>query len=113
MPSTPYVRVPNNSQNTPLMIDGRLYISTGLGTAAALDATTGTVIWFDLPPGQPAPAGEAPIGRDELVSGGGASKRGLAYKLSNAIDPVIHVVHIISTGAASWLHLYQGTWPPL
>jgi quinoprotein glucose dehydrogenase len=79
MRETPYVRVPNNSQNTPLMVDGLLYISTGLGTAAALDPTTGRVAWFDLPPGQTSPAGEPPIGRDELVSGGGAAKRGLAY----------------------------------
>ena len=38
------------AQNTPLMADGRLYISTGLGTIAALDATTGEVVWHDLPP---------------------------------------------------------------
>ncbi len=44
------VRASVASQNTPLMADGRLYISTGLGTVAALDATTGQVIWHDLPP---------------------------------------------------------------
>ena len=38
------------SQNTPLMVDGRLYVSTGLGTVAALDAATGEVLWFDEPP---------------------------------------------------------------
>ena len=38
------------SQNTPLMADGRLYISSALGTVAALDATTGEVLWFDTPP---------------------------------------------------------------
>ena len=38
------------AQNTPLMADGRLYISTGLGTVAALDATNGEVLWFDSPP---------------------------------------------------------------
>ena len=38
------------AQNTPLMVDGRLYISTGLGTVAALDATTGDVLWHDMPP---------------------------------------------------------------
>ena len=38
------------SQNTPLMADGRLYISSGLGTVAALDAETGDVLWFDEPP---------------------------------------------------------------
>ena len=40
------------SQNTPLMADGRLYISSGLGTVAALDAKTGEVLWFDEPPGR-------------------------------------------------------------
>lgn len=38
------------AQNTPLMADGRLYISSGLGTVAALDAQTGDVLWFDTPP---------------------------------------------------------------
>ena len=38
------------SQNTPLMADGRRYISSGLGTVAALDAKTGEVLWFDEPP---------------------------------------------------------------
>lgn len=46
------VRASVASQNTPLMADGRLYISTGLGTVAALDATTGQVVWHDLPPGR-------------------------------------------------------------
>lgn len=35
------------SQNTPLMVDGLLFISTGLGTVAALDARTGQLIWSD------------------------------------------------------------------
>ena len=43
---------PVAAQNTPLMADGRLYISTGLGTVAALDATTGELLWHDLPPGR-------------------------------------------------------------
>ena len=38
------------SQNTPLMADGRLYISSGLGTVAALDAMTGELLWHDEPP---------------------------------------------------------------
>ena len=33
------------SQNTPLMAGGLLYISTGLGSIAALDAATGEVVW--------------------------------------------------------------------
>ena len=38
-------RGPVGSQTTPLMADGRLYFSTGLGTIAALDPTTGEVLW--------------------------------------------------------------------
>ncbi len=45
--------VPSASQNTPLMADGRLYISTGLGHVAALDATTGALLWHDQPPPTP------------------------------------------------------------
>ena len=59
------IRPPAVVQNTPLMADGRLYVSTGLGTVAALDATTGEVVWFD-----PLPEG--------VTSRGGAS-RGVAY----------------------------------
>ena len=40
-------RAPAHSQNTPLMVDGLLYVSTGLGTVAALDATSGEVVWYD------------------------------------------------------------------
>ncbi len=42
-------RGPVGSQSTPLMIGGQLYVSTGLGTVAALDATTGEVVWNDTP----------------------------------------------------------------
>ncbi len=35
------LQAPVAVQNTPLMIGGLLYVSTGLGTVAALDATTG------------------------------------------------------------------------
>jgi quinoprotein glucose dehydrogenase len=44
------MRAPGTSQNTPLMVDGLLYISTALGMVTALDATTGEVVWFDAPP---------------------------------------------------------------
>ena len=43
------LRAPGASQNTPLMANGRLFISTGLGRVTALDATTGEVVWFDAP----------------------------------------------------------------
>ena len=44
------MRAPSASQNTPLMARGLLYISTGLGVVAALDASTGEVVWVDTPP---------------------------------------------------------------
>ncbi len=44
------IRASLAAQNTPLMVDDRLYISTGLGTVASLDAMTGEVLWHDLPP---------------------------------------------------------------
>ena len=47
----PDVRIPSISQNTPLMVDGLMYVSTGLGTVAALDPATGSIVWFDTPPG--------------------------------------------------------------
>jgi quinoprotein glucose dehydrogenase len=59
---------PTNWQNTPLMVDGLLYMSSGVGTVVALDAATGKVVWFDVPPhdeGKPAPRG--------------GSTRGVAY----------------------------------
>ncbi|MEO1995222.1 MAG: PQQ-binding-like beta-propeller repeat protein, partial [Planctomycetaceae bacterium] len=41
------VRGPVAAQNTPLMAGGLLYVSTGLGTVAALDPSTGDVVWND------------------------------------------------------------------
>ena len=43
-------RPSTSSQNTPLMVGGLLYVSTGLGTVAALDVTSGDVVWFDAAP---------------------------------------------------------------
>ena len=42
-------RGPVGSQTTPLMAGGRLYFSTGLGTVAALEPTTGEVLWNSGP----------------------------------------------------------------
>ena len=38
-------RGPVGSQTTPLMVGGLLYFSTGMGTIAALEPTTGEVVW--------------------------------------------------------------------
>jgi quinoprotein glucose dehydrogenase len=55
-----------NYQHTPLMIDGLLYMSSGVGAVVALDPATGKTVWFDtLPPradGQPAQRGGATRG---------------------------------------------------
>ena len=61
------MRAPGASQNTPVMAGGLLYIITGLGMVAALDATTGVVAWYDMPPG-----------RDPVTERGFAT-RGVAY----------------------------------
>ena len=44
------VRGPVAAQNTPLMAGGLLYVSTGLGTVAALEPSTGDVVWNDAVP---------------------------------------------------------------
>ncbi len=57
-------RAPSYYQNTPLMVGGLVYMSTALGTVAALDPGTGDVVWFD----------QLPEGRDR-----GSASRGVAY----------------------------------
>ena len=59
----PDAQVPRDYQHTPLMVGGLLYMSTALGTVAALNATTGDVVWVDPPPQQDA----------------GSASRGVAY----------------------------------
>src|SRR5205085_7876753 len=46
----PEANAPGNWQNTPIMVDGLLYMSSGVGTVVALDPATGKVVWFDVPP---------------------------------------------------------------
>jgi quinoprotein glucose dehydrogenase len=58
------VQVPSNYEHTPLMAGGLLYMSTALGSVAALDPASGKVVWSE----QRAPSTPA----------GGAS-RGVAY----------------------------------
>ena len=62
------MRAASGSQNTPLMAGGLLYITTGLGDVAALDAETGDVVWFD-----PTPA------REGRQTNRGFATRGVAY----------------------------------
>lgn len=67
-PMFPNAVASNNYEHTPLMVDGLLYMSTAVGLVAALDPTTGKVVWYDVPPQQPG----VPLAR-------GASTRGIAY----------------------------------
>ena len=83
----PGAPVPINYSHTPLMVGGMLYMSTGYGTVAALDPSTGEVIWFDPPPPRNADAGRGGRGaipadlasETVAVAGLGQAKRGLAY----------------------------------
>ena len=76
------VRAPSVVQNTPLMARGKLYVSTALGTVAALDAGTGEVVWFD-----PLPEG--------VVRRGGAS-RGVAY-WSDSMSDEARVIAVVGS----------------
>ena len=72
---------PGNYQHTPLMVGGLLYMSTGLGTVAALDPATGSVVWFDPPP----------VEGDGLRRGL-AANRGLAYWTDGTDERIITLV---------------------
>src|SRR5688572_8503798 len=69
--------VPVNYEHTPLMIDGLLYMSTGYGTVAALDAATGVVKWFDSPSPRATPPGGAASASAPPARG--SANRSLAY----------------------------------
>jgi quinoprotein glucose dehydrogenase len=77
----PEARGATNWQNTPLMIDGLLYMSSAAGTVVALDAATGKVVWFDTPPS----------GRTGAPTAAG-STRGVAY-WANGNDSRIFATH--------------------
>ena len=62
----PDAAAPRAYQHTPLKVGGLLYMSTSLGTVAALDPTTGEVVWFDPPPH---------AGRRQRVAGAGLLDR--------------------------------------
>ena len=62
-------RGPVASQNTPLMAGGLLYVSTGWGSIAALDPTTGALVWND----------DEPVFDDPNASQHTRAPRGVAY----------------------------------
>jgi quinoprotein glucose dehydrogenase len=101
-----YRLAPSNYEHTPLMIGGLLYVSTGMGTVAALDAATGKMVWFDPPPASPAPAPPSPTlpafsagagggrGRGGAggEGGGGTATRGVAFWNDGQDGRIIAVV---------------------
>ena len=71
----PDAQAPRAYQHTPLKVGGLLYMSTSLGTVAALDPTSGEVAWFDPPPPQDA----------------GSASRGLAYWTDGKDERIIAI----------------------
>src|SRR3989454_11939064 len=91
---------PTNYQHTPLMVGGLVYMITGYGSVAALDAATGKVVWFDTRPRNlgPLPAGNF-IWHDDptqpglyIITGRGWTSRGVAYWTDGRDARVISVV---------------------
>ena len=76
---------PTNYQNTPLMVGGLLYMSTGMGTVAALNPGTGQVVWLDGPAvgskGSTGSTAEPPS----------AAARGVAYWASGADERILAI----------------------
>ncbi len=74
----PAVRIPppsSNNQTTPLMVDGLVYYSTGIGGVSALNATNGALVWnFD-----PASASDLATSDEAASQTGGGATRGLTY----------------------------------
>ena len=79
---------PRRSQNTPLMAGGLLYISTGLGSVAALDASSGEVVWYDDQAGLESDAIRGRVQRGNAV-------RGVAYWEDEAAAPARRDARVI------------------
>ena len=73
---------PSSTQNTPLKIGNLLYISTGLGVAAALNAATGELVWFDR---------VVPAPTDKRRRTLGSAQRGVAYWRDGSDERIITV----------------------
>ena len=71
----PGTQAPRAYQHTPLKVGGLLYMSTSLGTVAALNPTSGEVVWFDPPPPKDA----------------GSASRGLAYWTDGKDERIIAI----------------------
>ena len=93
-------QTPRASQNTPIMADGRLFISTGLGMVSALDATTGEVLWVGVPAtGSDGNAGDS--GNDDAAPR--FATRGVAYWTDGSDARVLAVIgsRLVALNAAT------------
>src|SRR5207253_2650982 len=86
----PDAPVPYAYTHTPLMAGGLLYMSTGYGTVAALNAATGKLVWFDPPVGIREQSPTVPLERADRVPGG--PTRSLGYWTDGKDPRVIAIV---------------------
>src|SRR5215831_3985732 len=77
--SHPNLRVSNLFRSTPLMINGVLYASNGIGLVEAFDPATGKTLWVQ----ESSEFSEAELN--------GTSTRGIAYWRSNADERILSV----------------------
>ena len=77
--ANPKLRFSNNFRSTPIMVDGVLYASNGIGLVEAFDPATGKTLWVQAPPVE---------GVDGLR--GGAS-RGVAYWRDGSEERILAV----------------------
>jgi quinoprotein glucose dehydrogenase len=77
--ATPGLRLNNNYRSTPIMVDGVLYASNGLGLAEAFNPSTGATIWVQKPGDDPL-RGPASARGVAFWSDGGRDRRILTYR---------------------------------
>jgi quinoprotein glucose dehydrogenase len=84
---------PANNQTTPLMVDGLVYFSTGIGGVAAVDAATGKVVWHvdasASTSNAPADAVSDPDSGRPLA---GSATRGLAYWTDGRDERIVALI---------------------
>lgn len=87
----PAIRIPppsSNNQTTPLMVDGLVYYSTGIGGVTALNAGTGELVWnFD-----PASVSQYATTNEGAGQRGGGATRGLTYYDDGADGRIVALV---------------------
>ena len=81
------VNVPSNYEHTPLMAGGLLFMSTAIGTVAAINPATGGVVWAETRgPGAPGAGGGAARGLAYWSDGGDARVVSVSGRFLVALD---------------------------